>query len=201
MRLSRPGSFLKGRAVGGLFKLSAGIDRTLEILTRIGMWCGLALVVVVCYDVLSRYFGVPKPFGLNSTMVQESEYWLHTFLFALVIGYTYTRQGHVRIDLIRDKLPLRAKYAIEMFGCVFFLISYSVVAGVYCYRYALASFYEGEASKSVIGLSHIWLLKSALPILFLLLGLAGISQLIKSTAGFLGKLPDAKIAETVGGDL
>ena len=109
MRLSKPGSFLKGRAVGGLFKLSAGIDRTLEILTRIGMWCGLALVVVVCYDVLSRYFGVPKPFGLNSTMVQESEYWLHTFLFALVIGYTYTRQGHVRIDLIRDKLPVEGK--------------------------------------------------------------------------------------------
>ena len=75
------------------------------------------------------------------------------------------------------------------------------MAGVYCYSYALASFYEGEASKSVIGLSHIWLLKSALPLLFLLLGLAGISQLIKSTAGFFGKLPDAKIAETVGGDL
>lgn len=187
--------------MGGLLRLSDGIDRTLEFFTRIGMWCGLALVVVVCYDVLSRYFGVPKPFGLNSTMVQEFEYWLHTFLFALVIGYTYTKQGHVRIDLIRDKLPLKAKYAIEMFGCTFFLITYAVVAGVYCYHYALASFYEGEASKSVIGLSHIWILKTALPILFLLLGLAGISQLIKSTAGFLGKLPDDKIAETVGGDL
>ena len=106
-----------------------------------------------------------------------------------------------RQDLVRDRLPLKAKYAIEMFGCLFFLISYSVVAGFYCYRYALASFYEGEASKSVIGLSHIWLLKSALPILFLLLGLAGLSQLIKSTAGFLGKLPDKRISETVGGDL
>jgi len=187
--------------VGGFLKISAGIDRFLEACAKIGMWFGLALVVVVCYDVLSRYFGVPKPFGLNSTMVQESEYWLHTFLFALLIGYTYTKQGHVRIDLIRDKLPLKAKYAIEMFGCLFFLISYSVVAGFYCYRYALASFYEGEASKSVIGLSHIWLLKSALPILFVLLGIAGISQLIKSTAGFLGRLPDEKVAETVGGDL
>ena len=187
--------------MGGFFKLSAGIDRFLEVCAKIGMWFGLALVVVVCYDVLSRYFGVPKPFGLNSTMVQESEYWLHTFLFALLIGYTYTRQGHVRIDLVRDRLPLKAKYAIEMFGCLFFLISYAVVAGIYCYSYALASYYEGEASKSVIGLSHIWILKSALPILFLLLGLAGVSQFIKSTAGFLGRLPDDKIAETVGGDI
>ena len=187
--------------MGGLFKLSAGIDRFLEICAKVGMWCGLVLVIVVCYDVLSRYFGVPKPFGLNSTMVQESEYWLHTFLFALLIGYTYTKQGHVRIDLIRDRLPLKAKFAIEMFGCLFFLISYSVVAGFYCYNYALASFYEGEASKSVIGLSHIWILKSALPIMFFLLALAGVSQLIKSTAGFLGMLPDDKVAETVGGDI
>ena len=38
-------------------------------------------------------------------MIQESEYWVHTFLFALVIGYAYTRQAHVRIDLFREGLP------------------------------------------------------------------------------------------------
>ncbi|MEO1160698.1 MAG: TRAP transporter small permease subunit, partial [Pseudomonadota bacterium] len=80
------------------------------------MWFGLALVVVVCYDVLTRYFGVPKPFGLNSTMVQESEYWLHTFLFALLIGYTYTKQGHVRIDLVRTRLRPRGRAFMDLFS-------------------------------------------------------------------------------------
>ena len=187
--------------MGGLLKISDGIDRVLTAIAKVGMWFGLALVLVVCYDVLSRYFGVAKPFGLNSTMVQESEYWLHTFLFATFIGFTYIKQGHVRIDLVRDRLPIKVKYIIEIFGCLAFLIPYAAIATWYCYEYAHASFLEGEASKSVIGLSHIWLLKAALPLMFLLAGLAGISQLIKSLAGFMGQLPEKRIAETLGGDL
>lgn len=187
--------------MGGLLRVSDGIDRLLAAIAKVGMWLGLALVLVVCYDVLSRYFGVPKPFGLNSTMVQESEYWLHTFLFATFLGFTYIKQGHVRIDLVRDRLPVKVKYAIEIMGCLVFLIPYAAIATWYCYSYAQASFLEGEASKSVIGLSHIWLLKSALPLMFLLAGLAGISQLIKALAGFTGQLPKDKVAETLGGDL
>ncbi len=187
--------------MGGLLKISDGIDRLLEFVAKIGMWFGLALVLVVCYDVLSRYFGVAKPFGLNSTMVQESEYWLHTFLFATVIGFAYVKQSHVRIDLVRDRLPTRAKYVIEILGCLLFLIPYATVAAVYCYSYAYASFVEGEASKSVIGLSHVWLLKSALPLMFILVGLAGVSQLFKSIVGLTGHLPENRVAETLGGDI
>ncbi|HUF45616.1 MAG TPA: hypothetical protein VMN43_09735, partial [Aestuariivirgaceae bacterium] len=79
-----------------LLQLSAAIDRLLTVLGRAGSWAAILLMLVVCYDVVSRYYGVPKPFGLNSTQVQESEYWLHSILFALVIGYAYIRQAHVR---------------------------------------------------------------------------------------------------------
>ncbi|MCP4072771.1 MAG: TRAP transporter small permease subunit [Hyphomicrobiales bacterium] len=181
--------------------LSDYIDRLLTVVAKFGSWLILMLVIVVCYDVSSRYFGVPKPFGLNSTKVQESEYWLHTYLFALLMGYTYTKQNHVRIDLIRDRMPKRIKYLIEAVGCVVFLLGYVTIATIYTWRYVLASFYEGEVSKSVIGLSHIWILKSSMPIMFVLIGLAGISQLIKSLAGLSGQLPQEKIAGTIGGDI
>lgn len=184
-----------------LLSVSDLIDRILTAIAKAGSWLALALVIVVCYDVASRYFGVPKPFGLNSTKVQESQYWIHTYLFALLMGYTYTRQNHVRIDLVRDHLPVRAKFAVEAIGCIVFLLSYAVVATVYTWRYMLQSFSEGEVSKSVIGLSHIWILKSALPIMFILIGLAGISQLIKSLAGLMGQLPQDKVKGTLGGDL
>ena len=158
------------------------------------------LVLVVIYDVVARYAGVPKPFGLNSTQIQESEYWLHSLLFTLVIGYAYIAQSHVRIDLLRERMSTRKKYFIEMVGCLIFLIPYALIAGFYSYRYAYASFLEGEVSKSVIGLSNIWILKSTMPLMFLLLGLAGISQLIKSVAGLAGKLPDDMAARALGGD-
>ena len=183
-----------------LLRVSAAIDAVLKAVARAGGWMGLLLVLVVCYDVVTRYFGVPKPFGLNSTQIQESEYWLHTFLFALVIGYAYTRQAHVRIDLLRDRLPLRVKYLIEAVGITLFLMTYVAIGIYFTFVYAQRSFLEGEVSKSTIGLSNIWILKAAMPAMFGLLGLAGISQLIKAIAGLTGRLPEDRVKETVGGD-
>lgn len=184
----------------GLLTLSAIIDRVLGFIGRLGAWAGFGLVLVVIYDVISRYFGVPKPFGLNSTQIQESEYWLHTFLFSLMIGYAYVRQAHVRIDLVRDRLPIKVKFLFEALGCVFLLIPFTLMSIWYSYNYVLASYDEGEVSKSVIGLSNIWILKAAMPVLFVLLLMAGISQLIKAVAGLIGQLPEEKAAETLGGD-
>lgn len=183
-----------------LLGISAAIDSLLAIVARVGAWCGVLLMVAVCVDVATRYFGVPKPFGWNSTKLQESEYWLHTFLFALVIGYAYTRQAHVRIDLFRERFPARIKYLVEILGIVLFLITYAALGTWYCYGYALSSYIEGEVSKSTIGLSNIWIVKSSLVLMFILMGLAGVSQLIKALAGFLGMLPDELVAETLGAD-
>ncbi|MEM7301638.1 MAG: TRAP transporter small permease subunit [Pseudomonadota bacterium] len=183
-----------------LLKLSAVLDKVLAFFGKLGAWCGLLLVLVVVYDVISRYAGVPKPFGLNSTMIQESEYWLHSFLFMFMIGYAYVRQSHVRIDLVRERFPLKVKYALEALGCLLFIVPYSLVFASYSWRYAYTSFLEGEISKSVIGLSNIWILKMAMPLMFALLFIAAISQLIKSIAGLAGKLPDDMISQTLGGD-
>lgn len=184
-----------------LFRLSAAIDRLLTAIAKVGAWASVLLVLTVCYDVTTRYFSVPKFFGLNSTKIQESEYWIHTYLFALTLGYAYIRQAHVRIDLVRDRLPIKVKYLLEIIGIVCFLMTYVVVAVYFTSAYAHQSYLEGELSKSVIGLSHIWVLKIALPTMFILLGLAGISQLVKAVAGYRGLLPPEMVPQTLGGDL
>ncbi len=186
--------------MGSLLKISAAIDKVVAFFGRAGAWAGLLLVLVVIYDVVARYAGVPKPFGLNSTQIQESEYWLHSILFALMLGYAYQRQAHVRIDLLRERMPTRVKYLVEALGCLIFLIPYTLIATYYCYSYAYTSFLEGEVSKSVIGLSNIWILKMTMPIMFILLFLAGVSGLIRSLAGFTGNLPDQMVSATLGGD-
>ena len=185
----------------GLLKLSEVIDRILGFIGRMGAWTGLMLIFVVMYDVVTRYLGASRGFGLNATQLQESEYWLHTILFSLVIGWAYTKQAHVRIDLLRDRLGHRTRYLIEILGCLLLLIPFSLMTFYFNLNYAQASFQEDEISKSVIGLTHVWILKSFLPAMFVLLLLAATSQLIKSIAGFLGVLPEDKVAGTLGGDL
>ena len=106
----------------------------------------------------------------------------------------------MRIDLLRERLSLRAQYTIEILGGLFFLLPYSAIGVYYCAKYAYVSFLENEVSNSTIGLSHIWVLKSLMPIMFLLLGLAGLAIILKAAAGLMGRLPDDLVAETVGGD-
>ena len=175
------------------------IDRFLWVMAKIGGWCAAVLVLVVTYDVTTRYLGVPKVFGLTSTMLQESEYWLHSYLIVLVVGYAYTKQSHVRIDLVRENLSDRTKYLIEIVGISLALIPYSILGAWLSWPYVVRSYASGEISKSQTGLSDLWLLKSGLIVLFILIGLAGISQLIKSIAGLMGQLPDGAKSGTIGG--
>ena len=182
----------------GLLRLSRMIDRLLHWCAAAGAWCGVFLICVVCYDVVTRYLGVPKLFGWTSTMLQESEYWLHSFLIVLVVGYAYHRQAHVRIDLVRETLSTRTKFWLEAVGIALFLIPYAVLGAWLAWPYVVQSFLSGEISKSQTGLSHIWILKSGMIALYVLLLLAGISQLIKAVAGIRGELPDELVAETIG---
>ena len=182
----------------GLLSLSRIIDHALRLIARIGGWLGAVLVTVVVYDVVTRYFGVPKIWGLTSTKIQESEYWLHSFLIVLVVGYAYTRQSHIRIDLVRERLPDRAKYWIEAIGISIALVPYSVLGAWLAWPYAVQSYVSDEISKSQTGLSDIWILKSGLIVLFVLMGLAGLSQLIKAVAGITGRLPSEMRDETIG---
>jgi TRAP-type mannitol/chloroaromatic compound transport system permease small subunit len=184
-----------------LLKLSAGFDGVLTLVAGIAKWAGLLLVITVCYDVLSRYFGVPKPFGLNSTMVQEAEYWLHSFFFTMLLGYAFIKGSHVRIDLLREKFSTRGKYVVELLGLVLFLLPFVSVSAYYSFAYTYSSFLEGEISKSIIGLPSLWILKSTIPVMFVLIGIAGLSHLIKVIAGLAGQLPPDQAAEILGEEL
>jgi len=191
--------FQRGSAMFMLLKVSKTIDKLLIFFAYMGAACGVLLMIAVCTDVVTRHYGISKPFGWNATQLQESEYWLHTFLFTFVIGWAYTRQAHVRIDLIRDHVRRNSKYVIEILGLLFFLFPFSILGGWYCFEYTMTSFASGEASKSTIGLSNIWIPKAALVVMFLLMLLAGVSQFLKCIAGLMGILPDHLIQKTLGG--
>ena len=181
--------------------IARGLDWFLRTCAMIGAWMGFALVVVVCYDVITRYFGVPKLGGWNSTMIQEFEYWLHSGLLALAIGYGYTKQAHVRIDLLRERFSRRTKLWIETIGITLTLIPYAALGVWMSWPYVQQSYITGEISKSQTGLGSIWIVKAGLIALFLLLLIAGISQLLKCIAALRGEFPEERDTEILGGGL
>lgn len=175
------------------------LDQLLGIVARVGGVAMLALVCITVYDVMTRYFGLPKFAGLNSTMLQESEYWAHTVLFSLVMGYAFTRQAHVRIDLVRELVPRKVKYGFEIFGLLVFLLPFSAIAARYTYNYVYISWRDSEVSPSTIGLTNFWIIKSMLLVMFVLLFIAGVSQLLKCIDGLRGKLTEEEEFQVLGG--
>lgn len=164
------------------------LTRTCEILdrfvTRIGKvaaWAGVAIVLVTVFDVISRRF-----FVLGSTKLQELEWHLHTILFAFCVGYAYIANAHVRIDLVRDRLSERAKWWLEVAGVLVFLIPYCIVIVYFGTDFVMRSLALDESSSSATGLPHRWIIKSAIPLGFAVLLLAGIAVLLRKIVELFG---------------
>ncbi|MDA1100427.1 MAG: TRAP transporter small permease subunit [Proteobacteria bacterium] len=98
----------------------------------------------------------------QSTMLQEMEWHFHTALFALVLGYGFTRNRHVRVDLFRMHMQTRAQAVIELAGTMFFMIPYTIVVIYFCGIFAYDSFLTNEISASLVGMSHRWVIKTIL---------------------------------------
>ena len=73
-----------------------------ELNTKVGhaiSWLSTILVLVVCYDVFTRYF-----LRKSSVGVQELEWHIFAVLFLLGAAYTLKLDGHVRVDVIYTQL-------------------------------------------------------------------------------------------------
>ena len=94
--------------------------------------------------------------------------------------------GHVRVDVIHERLSIRNQGWIELFGLVFLLLPFLGLAVYEMFPYAYSSWQQGETSQAPSGLSHRWVLKGILALSFTLVILAALSRLLKVTALLFG---------------
>jgi len=140
-----------------------------DIVGRWGSFFIIPLVLFTMWDVISRKAIIIQIFlvehvsqWFSSTFLQELEWHFHTALFALVLGYGYVHNRHVRVDLLREHMQLRTQAWIEFVGVTFFMIPYTAVIVLFSVKYAHDSYLTNEISASLVGLSHRWIIKSVL---------------------------------------
>lgn len=124
------------------------------------------LILTSIFDIATRRF-----LQLGSTPLQELTW---HFFFACVmfgVGYTYVVDKHVRVDIVRERLPARWQARIERVLLVGLLIPLSIIIIWFGARMTWLSYVQDEGSRAALGLSSRWIIKSALPIgaFFLLL--------------------------------
>ncbi|MBI2204815.1 MAG: TRAP transporter small permease subunit [Candidatus Rokubacteria bacterium] len=152
-----------------ILKVSNRLTAFVEFVGRWGSVFILPLVFVTMWDVFLRKIGGMQYWlvehlgkAFESTVIQEFEWHFHTALFTLVLGYGMVRNRHVRVDLVREKLPFRYQAVIEFLGLTFFMIPYCLIVGYFASVFAWDSFAVMEKSASTVGLSYRWVIKTVL---------------------------------------
>jgi len=138
-------------------------------------WLCTLLVLVVCYDVFTRYV-----LNISSVAVQELEWHLFAVIFLIGAAYTLKQGGHVRVDVFYTHMSPRFKALIDLFGGLFFLIPFALLVIWTSHRFVSMSWAVREISPDPGGLPFRYLLKAMIPSAFVLVLLQGIAQTLRA---------------------
>ena len=167
-----------------LLKLSGLIDRLNAFIGKWIAWLILAAVIVSASNALIR-----KLFNWSSNGLLEIQWYFFAAVFLLCSGYTMLRNEHVKIDVFAHMFSKRKQMWIDIIGIIFFLFPFVVAVVYLSWPLFVTSLLTGEMSQNAGGLIR-WPVFMLLPVGFTLLGLQGISELIKRFAFLQGLIDD-----------
>ena len=184
-----------GRPAGsGIGLLTDYLNRFSELVGSIIAWLTLPMVVATFLIALLRY-----AFSLNWIWMQELVVWMHAVVFMLAAAYTLKRNEHVRVDIFYRQFSGRSKAWVDLIGSLVFLLPVSIMLIATSFDYVLTSWSIGEGSREAGGLPFpfVPMLKSVIPVAFVLVALQGIAIVCASyeTLRHGGKGPGAGRAQ------
>ena len=174
-----------------LLKLSRLIDRLNAAVGRWIAWLVLAAVLISAGNAVVR-----KLFNTSSNAFLEIQWYLFAAVFLLVAGDTLRRQAHVRIDVLSARLSRRTQAWIDICGVLLFLLPLVVTVIWLSWPIVARAYATGEMSSNAGGLIR-WPVLALLPLGFALLGLQGLSELIKRVAWLRGLIADPVTGQQV----
>lgn len=155
-----------------------------KLIDAVGFCCGVLMILMVLnvfYDVIMRYV-----FNNVSIGMQELEWHLFSAMFMFGIGYTLKHEGHVRVDIVYDRLSVRVKALINIIGSLIFALPFTALIAYYGYGYALEAFQMGEGSPDPGGLPHRWIVRSIIPASSVFLILCFVHVLLREITVLMG---------------
>lgn len=157
------------------------IAKSFHLLESLVRWVGyiaatalIALIFLVVYDALMRYL-----FQSGSIALQELEWHLFDVVIMLGIAYTLQRASHVRVDIFYDRFSARMRCIVNIIGSLFFILPFSLLIIYVGFDFVLISFEQMEASSDPGGLPYRYIVKSLMPLSFLLLIVQTVNEIYK----------------------
>ena len=160
------------------------IDRFVMTVCGVFNWIWVILVIVIIVNVVLRYV-------FSQGMIELEELQWHLFAIGWLVGLssTFILDGHVRVDVIHDKLKYKTKVWLELLGLLALLFPFIGFITYYSIPFVELSWSTSETSTSATGLSARWVVKGFLLFSFALLNLAAASRLIKVIVSLINGSP------------
>lgn len=162
-------------------RFSEAVDAALNTIGFLFSLLWLPVVGVIIYSVVGRY-----AFGQGSVMLEEISWHLAGAAWLVGLSYALVTDHHVRVDVLHERLSLNGKAWIEMFGILFLLLPFLVIALDRTFDYFLSSYQQNERSQAPAGLPARWALKGIMVLAFALLLAGAVSRLSKCTTQLFG---------------
>lgn len=137
-------------------------------------WVWVVLLAVVVLNVVLRYL-----FGEGRIEFEEIQWHLYAVGFLVALGYGVESDDHIRVDFLRERMSKRLQAWVELYGILLLLLPFVALVLVYTVPFVGHSFAQAEVSAAPGGLPYRWLMKSVLFGGFALLGVAGVSRLLR----------------------
>jgi len=151
------------------------IDTFTETSGKALAWLCLAMMLTTTATVFMRY-------GLNigSVMLQESTLYMHASLFMLGSAYTLKHNAHVRVDVFFRNFSPRVQAWVNLGGSIFLLMPVMAFIAWTSWDYVSSSWSIRESSSEPGGIPAVFLLKSLLPAMVIVLLLQALAEALRS---------------------
>ncbi|MGK2924673.1 MAG: TRAP transporter small permease subunit [Lysobacterales bacterium] len=139
-------------------------SRTVGVLGRAVAWLTLLMTLLTFAVVMLRY-----GFNLGWIWLQESVTYLHALVFMVAAAWAFQTDDHVRVDIFYRDRSERYRSWVDLAGTLLLLVPFCLFLIVIAWDYVAASWATREASREAGGLPLVWLLKSLILVMPLLL--------------------------------
>lgn len=152
------------------------LDRFTEIVGRAVAFLLILMMVVTCAVVLMRYLFQSG----NIIFLQESVSYMHAATFMLGAAWTLKQNGHVRVDIFYRRMRPVTRAWVDALGILLFLLPFSVFLLFTSFDFVGRSWSIREASGDAGGIPYVYVLKTLIPTMCVLLILQGVAELLRN---------------------
>lgn len=164
------------------------LETTVDWSGRLGLWMVVVLAALVGFNVFSRYV-----LGITFMGLRELEWHLLALIAMLSLSYTQKQRAHVHVDFVFQLFPMYLRYVVDLLVALLLVLLAAFMLKL-SIPYAETAFRTGEGSSNPGGLPYRFIVKSFIPIGFLLLTLQAIATLLRAVFVLVtGREPDGEV--------